>query len=341
MQEKTEMPLRSLLRALAMPVALAVSAPAIGQQFTMKISSPTINEVAHEWMKAMKTGVEQRSGGKIKVELYPANQLGQLPATIEGVALGTIEMTLPAVGFLAGLEPRFQVLDAPGLFDSMEHAGRVFADPQVRSRLATFGASKGIEPLLTFINGPLTLLSAKPVRSASDFKGLKLRAPGGAPIQMEPLKRLGASPLSLGLGEVLPALQNRSIDGGVSAIAISTTLKFFDVVKSQTVLPGSFLVATGIVNRGWMKSLGPDLERIVREESRKHEVLFTTWGIEDVGRVEKTWLKNGGELIRMAPAEADRFLKESVAAAAPILNANPQMKEDYQAFLAAAKKHRR
>ncbi len=329
------------------PSAMAAAALALcaggaaAQQFTMKLSSPTINEVSHEWMKAMKAGVEQRSGGKIKVELYPANQLGQLPATVEGVALGTIEVTLPAVGFVVGLEPRFQVLDAPGLFDSIAHAQRVFADPDVRKRLATFGASKGVEPLVTFVNGPLMLLSHKAVRTLADFKGQKIRAPGGAPVQMEPFKRLGASPLSMPLGEALPAMQNRTIDGLTGGIAIYTTFKYFDIAKDLTYLPGSFLVATGLVNRAWMKSLGPDLERVVREESARNERLFSTWELDDVVNVEKIWEKNGGRLIKFSPADAQRFLTEVTAAAAPILTANPQLKEDYQAFLEAAKKYRK
>src|SRR4051812_12300150 len=124
-------------------LVLATSA-ASAQQFTMKLSSPTVNDVVHEWMKAFKAGVEQRAGGRIKVEIYPANQLGQIPATVEGVALGTIEFTAPAVGFLIGLEPRFQVLDAAGLFDSVEHGQKVLTDPDIRRRLAGFGESKGV-----------------------------------------------------------------------------------------------------------------------------------------------------------------------------------------------------
>ena len=61
--------------------------------------------------------------------------------------MGTIEAVGPASGFLIGLEPRFQVFDVPGLFGDMAQAQRVFADPQVRARLATFGAGKGIEPI--------------------------------------------------------------------------------------------------------------------------------------------------------------------------------------------------
>ena len=61
----------------------------------MKLSSPTINDSNHEWMKLFKAGVEARSKGKVKVEMYPANQLGQIPATVDGVALGTIEFRCP------------------------------------------------------------------------------------------------------------------------------------------------------------------------------------------------------------------------------------------------------
>jgi len=79
---KTKAVLLSALLAMA-PVA------AVAQTHTIKISSPTVNDVTHEWMKEFKSGVEARSDGKVKVEIYPANQLGQTPATVEGVATAT------------------------------------------------------------------------------------------------------------------------------------------------------------------------------------------------------------------------------------------------------------
>jgi TRAP-type C4-dicarboxylate transport system substrate-binding protein len=103
--------MKAILNATAgaMLCAYLAAVPASAQQFTIKISSPTVNDLTHEWMKAFKSGVEARAGGRIKVEMYPANQLGQIPATVEGVALGTIEVEAPATGFLLGLEPRFQL----------------------------------------------------------------------------------------------------------------------------------------------------------------------------------------------------------------------------------------
>src|SRR5271165_7137700 len=111
--------------------------PASAQQFTMKLSLPTINDVIHEYFKTLKAGVEARAGGRIKIEIYPANQLGQLPAVVEGVALGTIEAASSANGFWVSLEPRFQVLDAPGLFDSVSHGYKMLNDPAIRARMAT------------------------------------------------------------------------------------------------------------------------------------------------------------------------------------------------------------
>src|SRR5256886_6091761 len=318
--------------------ALALSASA--QQFTMKLSSPTINDVTQEWMKAFKSGVESRSGGKIKVELYPASQLGPIPRTVEGVALGTIEMTLPATGFLAALEPRFVVFDAPGLFDSMQHAERVFADADIAKRLATFGSTKGVEPLITFVYGPLVLLGHRPIRAVADFKGQKIRVPGRAPLPFEPFRKVGDSSLSIPVGEVMPAMQNRTIDGFIGGLTVFTSFKYYEVAKGLTRLPGSHLIAAGLVNRNFMKSLGPDLEAIVREEARKAEALFSTWGVADVERGRKIWAQNGGENIELAPAEAKRYLDETTSVLPGLLGANPQLKEDYEALVAAARRNR-
>lgn len=327
-------------RLFAVLAGLMVAATANAQQFVMKLSSPTINDVVHEWMKAFKTGVEARAGGRVKVEIYPANQLGQIPRTVEGVALGTIEMTTPAVGFLVGLEPRFLVFDAPGLFDDVRHAEKVLTDPEIRNRLATFGAAKGVEPLIMFINGPLMLLSHKPVRALGDFKGQKIRTPGPAPLHIEPFRQLGASPVSMPLGEALPAMQNRTIDGSIAAAAVFTAFKYYDVAKGLTRLPKSFLVGAGLVNRGFMKSLGAELEGVVREEARKAETVFSTWGVDEVDRIRQNWEKNGGESINLPAAEAQRYLDEVGAVVGPLLAKSPQAKEDYEALQAAARRLR-
>lgn len=323
-----------LLSALLALAPVAVQA----QTHTIKISSPTVNDVTHEWMKAFKAGVEARAPGKIAVEIYPANQLGQIPATVEGVAMGTIEITAPASGFLIGLEPRFQVFDAPGLFPSLAAAQKVFADPDVRKRMSEYGATKGLEPIAVLAHGPIMLLSGKSIRKVEDFKGQKIRVPGAAPLQIEPFRKLGASPLSMPLGEVLSAMQNRTIDGLVASSTVFTAFKYYDLAKGLTSLPGSYLIVPAMANKDFLKSLGPQLEAIVREEAFNAQRKIEAFAQADVANTEKVWLQNGGELISFDDAEKKKYLDIVLSTLPAVLNSNAKMKADYDALVAAAAK---
>ena len=84
----------------------------------------------------------------------------------------------------------------------------------------------------------------------------------------------------------------------------------------------------------------PELEAIVREEARRHETLFTSYGVPDTVRLKEAWEKNGGENITLPPDEAAKFL-DAVGKVVPTVTArNAKFKEDYDAFVEAAKKHR-
>jgi TRAP-type transport system periplasmic protein len=332
--------LKKLIAAGTIAGGVFAAIPAHAQQFTMKLSQPTINDVTHEYFKRMKAGIESGSKGRIKVDIYPANQLGQLPAVVEGVALGTIEAAASANGFWISLEPRFQVLDAPGLFDDIPHGFKMLNDPAIRARMATWGADKGIEILAPCLYSPLMLLSHKAIRGVGDFQGQKIRTQGGAPIQVEPLKKVGVIPVSLPLGEALPAMQNKTIDGMVGAAAPYVAFKYYDIAKPMTHLPATLFAAPVVINRQFLKSIGSELEAVVRAESRKAEEVFLDWNINDIKSKEDIWKKNGGEVITMAAAEAKRYVDAVGPVAAQILSANPRVKQDYEALLEAAKKYR-
>ena len=89
------------------------------------------------------------------------------------------------------------------------------------------------------------LLSHKAIRAVADFQGQKIRTQGGAPIQVEPLKKVGVLPVSLPLGEALPAMQNRTIDGMVAAAAPFVAFKYYDIAKPMTYPAGHDVRRTG------------------------------------------------------------------------------------------------
>src|SRR5262245_36990181 len=112
------------LSALAIGAAFAACAGtgADAQNFTMKFGTATVNEPQHEYIKIYKEEIEQRSAGKIKVEIYPQSQLGPIPRQIEGLQLGTIEAFIGPADFYVGVDKRFGVFSAPILFRDRKNA---------------------------------------------------------------------------------------------------------------------------------------------------------------------------------------------------------------------------
>jgi hypothetical protein len=89
-----------------------------------------------------------------------------------------------------------------------------------------------------------------------------------------------------------------------------------------------------------MKSLGPELEQIVRDEARRAESLFTTYDVEDVERIRQAWEANRGEAIKFPPEEAKAYLDQATSVIPGILSKDPKMKESYEILSAAAQRSR-
>ena len=99
------------------------------QPIVMKFATLTINDVQHEYLKNFKAELEKVTNDRIRVEIYPAAQLGGAPRQTEGVRLGTIEAASGPAELFVGADPRFQVLAMAGLFKDNDHARRVIDVP--------------------------------------------------------------------------------------------------------------------------------------------------------------------------------------------------------------------
>src|SRR5262245_66461860 len=123
----------ALLATLAAASGAALSGGAArAQDFTMKFATLTINDVQHEYIKSFKTELEKATNNRIKVELYPAGQLGGAPRQTEGVRLGTIEAATGPAELFVGADQRMQVLALAGLFKDNDHARQVLDVPEFR-----------------------------------------------------------------------------------------------------------------------------------------------------------------------------------------------------------------
>lgn len=332
---------RTLLARTAGVAALGASALAGAQApITMKVASATVNDVIHHWMKTFKAAVEQRAGGRIKVELYPASQLGAIPRMVEGTALGTIECFVTASSFLTSLDPRFEVFDVPGMLNDTAHAARAFASPELRQLVFGFGGARGLESISLFMHSPQNLVSRKPIRTLADMSGQKIRVLS-TPIQMEPMRKLGAAPIPMALSEVMPALQNGAIDGFIAASTVFSALKFYDAAKFQTQLPSWPVVTVAACNKAWLSRLPADLKAIVLQEAAKAEVATNEFGAADIGRAKEVWQANGGQIIQLSAAETADFTRIVTQSATDILDKSAPAKAAFASYRDLLQKHGR
>ncbi len=160
---------------LGLPLGTWQTAQAAPQTYLMKISTPTIHDIPDTWADNFAAAVAKDSGGRIKAKVYPASQLGSIPRQIEATQFGSIQMELAPPEFMVGLDPRFQVMAAPGLVELQAHGKRIAAEPAVQKLMLGLGGDKGLHGLALFMAEPSVIISRMPLRHLADFKGKKIR----------------------------------------------------------------------------------------------------------------------------------------------------------------------
>lgn len=310
---------------------IAGTAPAQAQT-TMKLASATINDVQHQWQKVFAEELAKRVGDKVKVEIYPASQLGTIPRMVEGVLLGTIESFITPTAFLVGTEPTLQIFDAPGIFSSPEHLARVIHDPKYRDHIETMALSKGLRIIGAIYNSPFLVLTKEPAPKLDDLKGLKIRT-FASPLQIQPMSAIGASPLPLPLSEVVPALQAGNIDGMLAGMPILTAFKYYDIAKYVTDLEFSLIVSVDVVNEDWFQSQPKDVQKAIIEAGRAAEEAVLPWGIANVQKANQAWLDHGGEILELSPEDKARMDKTFKEVSDKILGSDPKVAAEYKQLM--------
>ncbi len=319
---------------LASPPAQAQA----GKTYVMKLSTATINDTQHEWLKRFVAAVEKDSGGRIKGEIYPASQLGSIPRQIEGVQFGSIQAWIGPPEFLVGVDERYEALSAPGLFTSQDQAVRVINDPPVHSMVLGLGANKGLVGIGIAPIGPSAIATRKPMRHLADFKGTKIRVLA-SPFQLELVKRMDASPVAMTLADVLPGLQQGAIDAALATITVYTTMQYQDAAKYVVETDQPYLNSLIVMSKRWLDSLPPDLQKIVRDDAEKTSQEIVPFVKEFFGRQRKVWTDRGGELISLPAAEQSAMIEKISSIGEDLSKNKPELNKAVKAVFESAKRN--
>jgi TRAP-type C4-dicarboxylate transport system substrate-binding protein len=316
--------------ALASPTLAIAQAPIV-----MKIGTATINDAQHEWMKNFGAILEKESNGRIKVELYPASQLGTSPRMIEQTQLNAIQGVVGPPEFLNGVDSRFSTLSAPGLFNDLPHANRTLQDPEFNKAFLALGADKGLMGVGLFISGPTVFVSRKPIHKLAEFDGQKLRVLA-SPLQLEQIRALKAAPIPMPLGEVLPALQQGALDGVMSCIPIFVALKYADAAKYLTETNHGLISVVSVISKTWFDGLPKDLQALVVRAGQQASNDVFQFSVDDINKGRESWKKAGGEIISLDPAEQKQLMSQLLPIGARVTEKNPRDKAMFELLQSAA-----
>lgn len=239
--------------------------------------SPIVLTVAHDAqgthpyqpaMEKFKEVVERQTDGAVRVEIYPAGQLGNEEQEILGVRLGHIDATVVAAGNLVSLVPELDLFNLPFIFRDKEHFYRVIDGPIGE------WAGRAIEQhadcvFLGFwpIGARQVWNSERAVQRPEDLGGLKVRVMA-SPILLETFDAFGAQATSMSLGEVYSALQMGVIDGAEGSATDMLVERFYEVAGHLTATNHVIGAAPVIFNRAKYEQLPPGVQVVILEASR-------------------------------------------------------------------------
>jgi TRAP-type C4-dicarboxylate transport system substrate-binding protein len=321
--------------------ALACSAPiapAGAADFVLKFGTATINETQHQFIKFYKEELEKASGGRIEVQVYPASQLGPIPREIEGVQLGSIQGFIGPVDFFVGVDPRFGVFSAPLLFHGDANAEATIHDPAIQKAMFDLAAPKRMVGLATLSIGVSDYGAKKPILRLADFSGKKLRI-NGTELERQKMAKLGATGVGMPLSEVMPALDQGTIDGTISGLSVFVALKMNDLLKVITVTNDTYIIAIAVISKPWLDSLPPDLQKIVLDTGAVVQAKAQSWEVDFTKELEQKWTATGSTVQPLPPDDLAQLKTLLAPVADDATKDQPAVHDMLQMVRAVAAKH--
>lgn len=216
--------------------------------------------------------VKELSNGDIVVQVFPSSQLGNQRDLVEGLGLGTVDMTLTGTAVMGNFVPEMAVFDLPFIFRDVNHAYKAL--DTVGMDLAKQGEDKGMITLAIWENGVRHMTNNKrPIKEPEDMKGLKVRVME-QPVYINMMKFLGASPTPMAMSELYTALQKGVIDGQENPLGHIATKRFNEVQKYLSLTGHTYAAEPLLISTIAWNKLTPEQQQVLKqaaEETRDWE----------------------------------------------------------------------
>ncbi|MDO8774798.1 MAG: TRAP transporter substrate-binding protein [Burkholderiaceae bacterium] len=298
---------RLVLKTIVAAVAVAAFGAAYAQEKTIKFA--TQNPKGHPLVMGMEKFaeiVQAKSGGKIKVNLFPGGVLGGDAPTVSAMQGGTVEMATMNSGILASQVKDFEVYDLPFMFASSKEADAVVDGPFGKKMHAKL-ESKGLVGLTYWELGFRNITNSKrPITKVEDIEGLKLRVIPNA-INVDWVKALGANPTPLAFPEVYAALEQKAIDGQENPVTVISANKLFEVQKYLTLTNHQYNPQSVLMSKKFWDTLSEAEKKVISEAAVEAAVYQRQQARSQAGTALEAVKKGGMQVSELSPAELAKF----------------------------------
>ncbi len=233
--------------ALACAPVLARSAPALNIRLSHVVAEETPKGLALQQFQSL---VEQRSGGRIAVQLYPDGQLYGDHNEMQALQLGAVDMLAPSLSKFARIGlPEFELFDLPYLFEAIADVRRITQGPVGQRLLERLGRQRMVG-LGYFDNGFKHMSANRPLLTPADFVGLRMRIQSSRVIA-EQMRALGAHPVTLAFSETRRALATGVVDGTENPISNFWTQGMHEVQTDLSLTQHGYLGYAVVANQNF------------------------------------------------------------------------------------------
>lgn len=282
---------------------------------------------ASRWAEYM----EEKSNGRIKVELYPNGQLGNDRELQESVQMGQLVSMSTGLTQQTNFVPELSVMDVPFAFDNAEQVAALFADETFWDYLSGLYEQRGFKLIGENFQGFRLMTSNKPIHTVADCKGLSMRVIE-SPTPMAIWGALGANPTPVSFNELYTALQQGVVDAQENPIQLIYSMKFYEQQKYIINTNHQIQPILWVINLDFWNSLPEDLQQIVSDGMKE----ATDYANEVLSDEEAQMLSdmegNGVEYIELTD-EARQEFKDTTASVWPMLQ--EQYPDFYDVFVSA------
>jgi TRAP-type C4-dicarboxylate transport system substrate-binding protein len=299
-----------LAGAAAFAAAVALAPTAHAQEVTLKLHQmlPPQATIPAKALTPWAEKVMADSGGRIKVELYPAMQLGGKPPELYDQAKdGVVDLIWTVIGYTPGRFPTTEAFELPFVMTNGEATSKAFQEYCEKHCTTEF---EGVKVIAWHAHGPGLIHSRNPVTKLEDMNGLKIR--GGSRVVNQMLEKLGATPVGMPVPAVPESLSKGVIDATTIPWEVTPSLKVAELVKNHTGFSGKHGLYTQTfvfaMNQSAYDNLPDDLKKVIDANSGMEAAAMMGRVMDEGDKVGLAIAqKLGNNIVTLDEAETQRW----------------------------------